>query len=65
MPAYADQARVWADLIRNLKWNKVNLVTSNDYDSRVTYIKFTSWAYKYNIVVRIINKLINLVFKGD
>eukprot|EP00111_Clytia_hemisphaerica_P019907 TCONS_00058710-protein len=51
VPAYADQARVWADLIRHFKWNKVNLLTSDDYDSRVTYIKFTSWAYKFSIVI--------------
>ncbi|XP_057314813.1 glutamate receptor ionotropic, NMDA 1-like [Hydractinia symbiolongicarpus] len=51
VPPYSDQARVWADLIRHLKWNKVNLVTSNDYDGRITYIKFTSWAYKYSIVI--------------
>lgn len=51
VPSYTDQARVLAVLIKNWKWNKVNVIATNDYDGRMTYIKFTTWAYKNSVIV--------------
>ena len=51
MPSYADEARPLVEIVKNFKWTKVILISSNEEDYRKFFIQFTSLAYDHSITV--------------
>ena len=61
MPSYADEARPLVEIVKNFKWTKVILISSNEEDYRKFFIQFTSLAYDHSITVSLLKELFVVV----
>jgi len=51
VPSYADEVRPLVEIVKNFKWTKVILISSNEEDYRKFFIQFTSLAYDNSITI--------------
>ena len=54
VPSYADEVRPLVEIVKNFKWTKVILISSNEEDYRKFFIQFTSLAYDNSITVSLL-----------
>ena len=51
IPPFFDEARRMVELVAHLKWNKINVIMTDNDDGRLMYVKIRTWAYEHNILI--------------